>query len=75
MFSPQDIVEVQDKTYLSASKIWDFWSQDPVKTAVFRAVLTCESRVEYSEFCSDMAVALSQGDPVCSFIRRDGVHH
>ena len=67
MFSPQDIVEVQDKTFLSASKIWDSWSQDPIKAAVAQAVLSCEARVNYSEFCSDMAEALSQDHSMCFY--------
>ena len=37
MFSPQDIVEIQNETFLSTSKIWDSWSKDPIKAAVTKA--------------------------------------
>ena len=67
MFSPQDIVEVQDHTFLSAIKIWDSWSKDPIKAAVARAVLSCESRVDYVALVFDMFVALSQGHLVCFY--------
>ena len=56
------MVEVQE-VLLSRSKF--SWSQD--KLAVARSVLSCGSMTNFSGFCSDLAVALSQGHPVSSF--------
>lgn len=60
VLSNGDLVLCRDGSYESASLIWNSWSQDPIKTAVLRAVLSCESILFNTQFGSDMAVALSQ---------------
>ena len=60
LLSYDDIVEVQDSSYQSASLIWNTWSEDPIKATVLRAVLSCQNKLPYYYFGWDMSVALGQ---------------
>ena len=61
---PDDsIVLAQTDSSPSASLIWTTWSEDPVRVAVLRAILSCWGLVHYR--LGDMAMALGQ-NKVCS---------
>ena len=80
VLSDGDIVEVQSTSYVSVRLTWDAWCQDPIKAAVLRAVLSCQSRiVRHSEhFHRTLSVALGQ-KKVCplhySLLKEEGVHY
>ena len=57
VLSNSDLVMCWDGSWESAR---NSWRQDPIKSAVLRAVLSCESILFNTQFGSDMAVALSQ---------------
>ena len=58
VLSNSDLVSCRDGSYESATLIWNTWSRDPIKAAVLRVVLACES--SNYQFGVDMTVALSQ---------------
>ena len=55
----------------SASLIWRIWSEDPIKAAVLRAMLSCQTRIRRPSFLQDMAPALCQNMVCSSFISLD----
>ena len=67
VLSDDDIVEVRNSSYGSARLIWNTWSQDPIKSVVLQAVLSCQSRLNYyrEDFCGVISLALGQ-NRVCS---------
>ena len=63
VLSDGDIVKVADRSYKSASLIWNTWSQDPIKAAVLQAILLSLPSVIYDSaysFRSIFSVALGQ---------------
>jgi hypothetical protein len=60
LLSDGDIVLVQDKSYQFASLIWDIWSEDPLKAAIIRAILGCQSNMSFHRFSRIISVALGQ---------------
>ena len=62
---PEDsIVLAENMSYRSASLIWRTWSEDPIKAAVLRAILSSQT---YAYFLEHMAVALGQNKVCPSF--------
>ena len=45
VLSDSDIVEVQGTPFTTAKLFWNAWSQDPIKDAVLRAILSRQSRI------------------------------
>ena len=60
LLSKYDIVVVPDRSHLSAIRIWNIWSEDPIKAAVIRAILACMVAESKSTFSWNMALALCQ---------------
>ena len=66
VFSEGDLALDPDRSYLSASRIWESWSQDPIKLAILQAVLPYQSNLSLR----NTSEALSQNSvcflPSCS---------
>ena len=66
VLSDGDIVEPQGTSFGSAWLIWSTWGQDPIKTAVIQAILSCQPSLPYRrEFLKVISMALGQ-NRVCS---------
>jgi len=67
VLSSADIAGIQSISYESASLIWTTWSQDPIKAAVLRAILSCHDRLHGHSraFCWIISVALGQNVVCC----------
>ena len=79
VLSDADIVEVDGRSYTSASLIWNTWSQDPVKAAVLQAILSCPSAgYYYYDFRWAVSIGLGQS-MVCpvhySLFKGEEVHY
>jgi hypothetical protein len=44
----------------SLRRTWKTWSNDPIRAAALRAILSCQRRLEWQFFYRDMAPALAQ---------------
>ena len=66
---PDDsIVLVQNSRLPSASLIWRTWSEDPIRAAVLRAVLSLRTSLNHIYFSGYMATVLGQGEVCSSFL-------
>ena len=79
VLSDGDIIEGEGMSYGSASRIWNTWSQDPVKAAVLQAILSCLSAQDYySNFRWAVSIGLGQ-NMVCpvhySLLKGEKVHY
>jgi len=66
ILSRDDIVTVQDTSYESAYLIWKTWGEDPIKAAVLRAILSCQSGSHY--ICLDQVVSVALGQNMVCFL-------
>jgi hypothetical protein len=64
VLSYDDVVGVRNSIYHPARLIWYTWSKDPIKEAVIRAILSCQTKLGYADICGVMSVALGQRE-VC----------
>ena len=64
VLSYEDIQMVHSGPYYYGNAVWGAWSEDPVKAAVLRAILSCRDGRFLNHFGSDMSVALCQRE-VC----------
>ena len=79
VLSDADIVEVEDRSYGSASLIWNTWSQGPIKAAVLQAILSCPGAgYQYYVFRWAVSIGLGQ-NKVCpvhySLLKGEKVHY
>ena len=80
VLSDSDIVEVQSTPFTSAKLFWNAWSQDPIKDAILRAILSRQSRIVWypGTFCRTVSVALGHNRvrPLhYSLLKEEGVHY
>jgi len=64
VLSNDDIAVVQKNSYQTASAIWNTWSEDPIRAAVLRAILSCSNKRNFDSFRGALSVALGQ-NAVC----------
>jgi hypothetical protein len=64
VLSADDIAKASFHSFNSLSMTWKTWSKDPIKAAALRAILSCQSRLEWRYFNWDMAPALAQTNSV-----------
>ena len=60
VLSDDGFVMAVNSSHQSASLIWNAWSDDPIKAAVIRAILSCMSSASNFDFYWDMASVLRQ---------------
>jgi len=64
VFPNHDIPVVQLNSYQTSSLIWNTWSEDPIKAAVLRAILSCSNKEIFYSFHWAVSRALGQ-NKVC----------
>ena len=61
VLSDGDIVEVHSSSYESARLIWKTWSQDPIKVAILRSIITCRPHPLYYSLHHRWIVSVALG--------------
>ena len=78
VWSDDDIRVVKNAVRNPSSLIWNTWTKDPTKIAVLRAMVSCQDRINGTNFDWDMFMVLAQKS-VCFLhsysLEAEKVHH